>query len=40
MITKTGQLNLYLETDNEEYKDLIDLYNNWYAEICFLSNCD
>ena len=40
MITETGQLNPYLETDNEEYKDLITLYNNWYAEICFLSNCD
>ena len=40
MITETGQLNPYLETDNEEYKELVDLYNNWYAEICLLSNCD
>ena len=40
MITETGQLNPYLETDNEKYKELVDLYNNWYAEICFLSNSD
>lgn len=40
MITETGQLNPYLETDNEEYKELVDLYNNWYDEICFLSNCN
>ncbi len=38
MITKTEQLNPYLETDNEEYKELINLYNNWFAETCFLSN--
>ena len=40
MITETGQLNPYLETNNEAYKELVDLYNNWYAEICLLSICD
>ena len=40
MIVKTEQLNPYLETDNEEYKELINLYNNWFAETCFLSNCN
>lgn len=40
MITKTEQLKPYLKTDNEEYKELINLYNNWFAETCFLSNCN
>ena len=40
MITKTEQLKPYLITDNEEYKELIELYNNWFAETCFLSNCN
>jgi len=38
MITKTGQLKPYLETDNEEYKELISLYNDWEADVAFKSN--
>ena len=40
MIAKTGQLNPYLETDNEEYKELINLYNIWFTETWFSSNCN
>ncbi len=32
MIAKTEQLKPYLETDNEEYKELADLYNNWFIK--------
>ena len=39
MITKTEQLKPHLITDNEDYKELVDLYNDWFAETCFLSNC-
>lgn len=39
MITTTGQLNPYLETDNAEYRELINLYNNWFNETPFSSNC-
>ncbi len=39
MITKTGQLKPYFETDTEEFRYLIELFNNWFAETCFLSNC-
>lgn len=38
MITKTEQLKPYLITDDEEFKEIIELFNNWYAETCFLSN--
>ena len=39
MITKTGKVNPYLETDNEAQKELVNLYNAWSADTCFLSNC-
>lgn len=38
MIRKTGELNPYLETDKEEYKELVELYNAWMADTAFLSN--
>lgn len=40
MITKTEQLKPYLMTDNEEFKEIVELFNNWFAETCFLSNCN
>ena len=40
MITKTGQLKPYLETDQEEYKDLVEIYNDWEADVAFKSNCN
>lgn len=39
MITKTEQLKPYLITDDEEFKEIVELFNNWHAEVCFLSNC-
>lgn len=36
MITKTGKANPYLETDNEAQKELVNLYNAWNADTCFL----
>ena len=35
MITKTEQLKPYLITDDEEFKEIVELFNNWYAEVCF-----
>lgn len=40
MITKTERLKPYLITDNEEFKEIVELFNNWHAETCFLSNCN
>ena len=39
MIVKTEQLKPYLITDDEEFKEMVELFNNWFAETCFLSNC-
>ena len=39
MITKTGKVNPYLETDNESQKELVNLFNAWEADTCFLSSC-
>lgn len=39
MIVKTEQLKPYLITDDEEFKEIVELFNNWFAETCFLSNC-
>ena len=40
MITKTEQLKPYLITNDEEFKEIVELFNNWFAETCFLSNCN
>ena len=39
MITRTEQLKQYLITDNEEFNEIVELYNDWFAEIGFLPNC-
>lgn len=38
MITKTEQLKPYLITDDDEFKKIVELFNDWFAETCFLSN--
>lgn len=40
MITRTEQLKPYLITDDEEFTEIVGLFNNRYAETCFLSNCN
>ena len=40
MITKTEQLKPYLITDNEVFKEIVELFNNWFAETWFSSNCN
>ena len=37
MITNNGTLRP-IETDNEKHQELVDMYNQWYSEVCFLSN--
>ena len=40
MITKTEQIKPYLITDDDEFKEIVNLFNNWFAETWFSSNCN
>lgn len=37
MLKKIEKLFPYLETDNEEQKELVNLYNDWHKDTAFLS---
>ena len=37
MLTKTEKLFQYLETDDDNQKELVSLYNEWYKNIAFKS---
>lgn len=39
MIKRTESINPSIETDDERYKELVELYNKWDAETCFCSHC-
>ena len=38
MLTKTDKLFPHLETDDDNQKELVSLYNEWYKNIAFKSN--